>query len=696
MSTAPESPSHPARNGAPLSAQTLLEQLARAVEQDLPLDGVFAVVLERLLAALHAPAGAIWLVSTDGIRLQHALHLDAVGFDETEEKNETHGVLLRHAASFARPLYLPGAAPQNGHVGTPEALRNPSSHPVLLVPITSDNRIMGIVEVFQAPAFDPASDPAVGQAVVGAAALLAHYLQNRQRKDLSSQQHLWQQLETFARDVHASLDPAEVASVAANEGLRLTGGDRLCVAVRHGSRVAIEAVSGTDRVEKNSNLVHKLRVLCKRVMDRGEKLVYSGMADESLPPDVLEALNDYLGESQSRLLVVIPLVDKRDTAFNNTPRSALVLEAFNTTHAPEALAGRLDIVGRHAVAALYNSVEHRQIPFRLLWQPVLRLQKGLGGKARAITYAVTAAVLVILGALLWVPYPLKMDAKGQLLPESRAWVYSPMEGQVQSFAPGLKPATDVVEGQSLILMHDTQLAMKVVQLQNDIAAAQHDVEALIAQFGAATTDSERKSIAGERKKKEYVRDRKRKELEEMAKRTHADLANPGHFWVRSPQPGTVLNWDFRENLTNRQVKPSDPLIRIGDKTGRWEIELKIPHKYVGQVLLAFPAADPAAELDVDIMLLSDPTRTFRGKLARMHVGGEATPNKEDPSDAEPVLLASVRLDGPDIDEEYRVPPELLVPGTEVHAKVRCGQRRLGYSLFYGVWEFFYEKVVFFF
>ena len=41
-------------------------------------------------------------------------------------------------------------------------------------------------------------------------------------------------------------------------------------------------------------------------------------------------------------------------------------------------------------------------------------------------------------------------------------------------------------------------------------------------------------------------------------------------------------------------------------------------------------------------------------------------------------------------------PELLIAGTEVHAKVRCGNHALGYSLFYGVWEFLYEKVIFFF
>ena len=61
-----------------------------------------------------------------------------------------------------------------------------------------------------------------------------------------------------------------------------------------------------------------------------------------------------------------------------------------------------------------------------------------------------------------------------------------------------------------------------------------------------------------------------------------------------------------------------------------------------------------------------------------------------------VVWASVRIDGPDIPAEERLPPDLLVSGTEVHAKVRCGRRALGYVLFYGVWEFLYDKVVFFF
>jgi len=65
-------------------------------------------------------------------------------------------------------------------------------------------------------------------------------------------------------------------------------------------------------------------------------------------------------------------------------------------------------------------------------------------------------------------------------------------------------------------------------------------------------------------------------------------------------------------------------------------------------------------------------------------------------EAAPVVTASVRLNGNGIPVEYVLPKELLLTGTDVHAKILCGNERMGYSLFYGLWEFFYEKVVFFF
>jgi hypothetical protein len=157
----------------------------------------------------------------------------------------------------------------------------------------------------------------------------------------------------------------------------------------------------------------------------------------------------------------------------------------------------------------------------------------------------------------------------------------------------------------------------------------------------------------------------------------------------------VLNSNFKEDLVGKAVKPSEPILRLGAKDGPWELELKIPQKHIGQVLYAFERLK-VQELDVDFLLTADPTRKFKGKLSRDKIAGEANPNRDDNNESEPVVIAYVRIDDPSIPADYRIPPELLLTGTEVHTKVRCGNHRMGYSLFYGVWEFFYEKVVFWF
>ncbi len=102
------------------------------------------------------------------------------------------------------------------------------------------------------------------------------------------------------------------------------------------------------------------------------------------------------------------------------------------------------------------------------------------------------------------------------------------------------------------------------------------------------------------------------------------------------------------------------------------------------------------ELDVDFLMQTDKTQTFRGRLHRDDIAAQANPNKDDNNEPDPVVIARVRLEGDGIPPDMQLPRDWYLSGVEVHAKVICGKRAMGYSLFYGLWEFFYEKVVFYF
>src|SRR5439155_3139785 len=156
-----------------------------------------------------------------------------------------------------------------------------------------------------------------------------------------------------------------------------------------------------------------------------------------------------------------------------TSRSCMLMECFDPPNTPDQLVARLEVVGKHATTALYNAAEYRRIPMRFLWLPLAKLQEGLGGKARAITMAVLAGLAVLTAVLVLVPFPLKMESKGQMLPVERAYVYPPVDGKVEDFR--VEPGTEVRRGDELVRMYDVQLAEKMIGLIGEINAAEGNI-----------------------------------------------------------------------------------------------------------------------------------------------------------------------------------------------------------------------------
>jgi hypothetical protein len=698
--------------------QKLFEEVARLSELDLLPADYFGEFLKRVLTALAAPAGAVWMRTPQGnLQLQYQINLQNLGLNRSEEVQQAHQELLRLAFQQPRPLHLPpqsfAGQPENGRV----APGNPTDCLLLLVPIQVESQVDGLLEVWQSPDRNPAAVNGFLQFMTEMCQLASRYLRNRLMRQMAGQQALWTQLESFTRTIHGSLNPTEVSYLIANEGRRLVDCDRISIGVRYSRKAKVEAVSGADVVERRSNLVQLMQKLFDRVIAWGEKLVYSGTKDDGLPPDVMKALDEYLAESNSKVLVVLPLKDEREKDSKKPPRSALMMECFESQQTPEQLIARLEVVGKHAAPALYNAVEHRRIPMRILWMPLAKVQDGLGGKAQAIAASIGVGLLLLVAMLYFVPYQLKMDSTGQLLPEERINIFSPVKGIVEDVA--IKPGEEVVPDRALLKLFDMELFHQINTLDQEIQTAKDELEKVESQINNPTFINLPPQIQQENATKKIdlrnqvlFKDRQRRKMLTVNKCVPDE---PGSFWLVAPQfPAarqageggkdpfwTVLTPDFRETLRRRPVEPKDPLLRLGNKQGAWEIELKIPQKHIGQVLHAYQYISeeknqPVDELDVDLIVRSDPTHTYKGKLNRNKIAIQADPHKDDNNEAEPIVLAWVRVAGEGIDKDRQIPRDMMVAGTEVKAKLRCGSHKMGYSLFYGVWEFFYEKVVFFF
>ena len=572
----------------------------------------------------------------------------------------------------------------------------------------SDKSPLGLLEVFQESSHDPRMYPTFLNYTVQMAGYASQYHSFSNVRQSAGLDKVFTQVEAFARLIHTSLNPTEVAYHVANEGRKLVECDRLCVGVRHGKKVTVEAVSGADVVEKASTHVRRMRQLFDAVTAWGDKLIYNGEKDDSLPPQVLHALDEYLAESQPKLLVVQPIKDEEREKDEKKPaRSILLMEAFNPPELVEPLVQRLDVVGKHASTALFNAAQMKRVPLGFIWKPVAKLQDGLGGKARFYWAAGITTFFALLAAMILVPSPLKMEAKGELEPIELQYVYSGRAGFVRDFR--FKQGDKVAPGAPTVVLDDPDLQADMLKYNGEVISGKHRAASAQLQMTPGQPPHETAQWLKNMGDAQSTIKINEQILRTLIKDFHADEATPGRFYAKAPElpragggQWTVLNADPKEFRLGQQVKSSEPLLRLGWVEGPWHVALKIPSRNIGHIMKAF--ADPKQHkldaenkpyLDVDLLLTSDSDKKYYGRLYKDKITGQAVPNKDDHNESDPVISAYVKINLEDVPKDKWISPEILVTGQEIHARVRCGDHAMGYSLFHGVWEWFYEKVVFF-
>lgn len=722
MSTKPSTETTEAKQRFSRQIDEAFESASKLAGSTLAPAEFYQQFLNRTLSAIEAPAGAVWLRTPQGfLQIACQENLESVGLDAKRGGRQCHNEILRQVfqSTPARPVMIEPQGRLSGMAAEPGAVpaANLTDYWTLFAPIANvekDKPPLGLLEVFQTGDLDPRIYPTFLNYAYQMAGYASQYHQFSNARQSSGLERVYAQVESFAKLIHTSLNPTEVAYHIANEGRRLVECDRLCVGIRHGGKTTVEAVSGADVVEKASSHVRRMRILFDEVQKLGERLVYKGEKDEGLPPRLSEALDDYLAESQPKLLVVMPIRDDREKETTKPPRSILLMESFNPPEQVEPMIQRLEVVGKHAAPALYNAAELKRIPFGFIWRPLAKLQEGLGGKHRFLALGIGTLVTLLILAMFLVPYPLKMEADGEFLPRYVANVFSPQDGEVRSI---LRKSGDMVRpGAPVIMLYSPDLGRTYAEAGTEAAKNEEKVRSIEAMLtrGLPTQEELRLRLdletarATAKTKRNY-----QAELRQMYNLVGG--AQDGVFTANAEAfddagiRGTpnaawkVISSDNSNELMHRTVRPNEPLVRLGYTDGPWRVELKLPQRNVGHVLKALGTSemhkvdkDGKKYLNVDVLLTSDPTRSYPGRLYEEDIAAEAVPNRDDRDQSEPVVQAYVRVNVDTDNEAAMIPRSLFVAGQEVHTRIRCGNHALGYSLFHGVYEWFYEKVIFFF
>jgi multidrug efflux pump subunit AcrA (membrane-fusion protein) len=679
----------------------LVAEIADLAESDIQPNEFYVEFLNRSVAAVAATGGAFWMMDgKGGLRLQYQVEFGVTGLMDGRVKTAPHDALLGCMLQASQSQIIPPSAVIEG---VPQAY-NPTEFALIIAPLMVDKQVVGLLEILMDPTRRAAQQKSTLRFVSDLCDLAATYLKNRQMRQMMSQQRLWNQLEGFTHQIHGSLDLKETAYAVVNDGKRLVACDRLTVALKIASRTMVEAVSGQEVVEQRSNLVRELTRLCKVVIRSGEDLLYTGNTD-GLAPDIRDALEMYVDESGSKV-VVVTLLHKPETigeegTDNKTkekvPFGCLVAEQIGDELAPTDMHARTEVVSRHASTALWNAQEHHKI----FLKPVL---KALGspwrmfrGRTLAKIAAGLAAALVFIAAMAFIPCTLTIEGHGSLLPEERHKIYAPLAGIV---------AEVMVDHDARVRKGDVLARLTSPELQkelNGLLADRQKAETSIVSLGLQSTklrngQDEQELIQVKAQLAEAkITARSSKERIEILNE-QVELMN-----VRSPQDGVITTWEAKKTLMGRPVEIGTELLQVAAEDGDWILEVEVPDDDMGPILAAQSKLDAdikagrkkvGSTLSAYFVTMTDPEHRYGGYVVRIAPGAETMAESEQYKNRHIVKVTIGFSEA--VRQDYLVRNEVKVmrPGAEVRARVDCGGTNLAYYLLRKPIQVFYESVLF--
>ncbi|HUE13168.1 MAG TPA: biotin/lipoyl-binding protein [Planctomycetaceae bacterium] len=652
-----------------------IEELAQSAS---PPETFFPEFLRLLVGSMGGRAGAIWLPEAGRLALAHELRYAEIGIRDNPSAVRLNESLLSDAMTTGQAAsFSPDDPAMAGKL--------PVDFLIIVAALQIGEDCVGAVEIFQRPDAPREARPGFLQFVEQMTGHASHYLERRQTEasapaDASS---FLADFEQFVLQLQRGENVPEVAATAANDGRQLLGCDRLSVAVHKGRKTSIVAISGQDRVNARANLTRAMAAIASRIVDLREPLTFSGRID-NLPPQIEEPLANFIHESGSRLVKLIPLIEPeplihRDDSDDHRPASTrtreivgcLVIEQTADSRPRPALEERANLVADHVGAVLAHARRQDRILFLRLWQLLGHGLEWFHGRKLAKTLAILGAVACVVAALCFVPWDYRVVGKGKLMPIHRQQIFAPENGDVINIA--VHGGDKVHKGQLLLVLRNEQLTAELNENESKLNQALQQANSYSSQEEAAERDADIKAklqaAAGHAKSK--------LEAEGLTRILQIQRERVGLLKVVSPIDGTVAAFQIEQLLQNRPVQQGELLLEVMDDTGPWRLELEIEGSRMGHVLRAWNAS-PDHQLAVDFIPATDAESTYHGELDQIATRSAVS------SDQSNIFECFVSTDATQI-------PNRRI-GAEVRAKISCGKRSLGYVLFGDVIEFIRQRL----
>ncbi|MEO1615366.1 MAG: biotin/lipoyl-binding protein [Planctomycetota bacterium] len=660
----------------------LVNEIAALAKSGATAEEFYPELLSRIITALAAAGGAIWLLDDDKqLKLQYQINAEPSILADDTDDSVRHRRLISRAANAGQSLLVP---PYSGTTDG-DAEGNPTRYLLVLGALAHDEQKDGLIEVFQRPDTAPETQRGYLRFVEQMCSLAAEWLRSQKLRSLGDRQTLWQQADSFARAAHESLDLKETAYVVANEGRRLIGCDRVSVAIKKGRKCKVESISGQDTFENRSNIVNALNQLATKVCAAGEPLYHDG-ATEDLPPQIEEALENYVDESYGRNIAVLPLREPqrklgseeetgaageidRDDAHRGEVIGALIIEQVETDIPREIFRQRCDLVYEHGTRAIANSQSHSNLFLMPVWRAIGRASWILRARTLPKTLGIAGLLLAVILGLTFIEKDFNLSAEGTLEPTVKRQVFASIDGKVVDVL--VQRNSVVKEGEVLVKLQNPQIDIQLEELRGQLRGARAELGKVIGQLGKRQLEpSEMLALQGQQSEIET-------KIFSLNKKLDLQLEREKQLTIRSPIDGVVTTWDVEDTLRSRPITTGQVLLEVANLDKPYSLKLQLPEKREGHLDYYIKETGETESLEVTYILETDPTMdSLSATLPIDAISRRAEPHEEHGA----VIEMEALPDGKSLRE---LSP---APGASVIAKVRVGRAASGFVFFHEIYE----------
>jgi multidrug efflux pump subunit AcrA (membrane-fusion protein) len=664
----------------------LVGEIQQLSKSDLTEEEYYSAFLQRVMQALAAIGGAIWILGEGKKpKLAYQVNISPTLLDTESEDAAKHSKLLEYIVNTNQGQLIPPLS----SAGDERLGGNPTRQLMVVHPLGHDGIVEGLIEIFQRPDTQPATQKGYLRFLQQMCELSAEWFKNRKLGQLTDKHSLWSDADQFSRAVHESLDLRETCYTIVNEGRRLLGVDRVSVAIKRAGKCEVEAVSGQDTVDNRSNVMTMLGKLATRVAASGEPLWYMG-STEDMPPQIEEALEEYVDHSYTKSLCVLPLRKPQtiDTGRANVTGGdgtqqlgeiigVLVVEQIESEIPREVLDPRLDLVFEHSARALSNSLNYNTLFLMPVWRAIGHSQVMVQARNLPRTLTIGGSILAIILALFIVPWDFDMPANGAVQPVNPKVLFVPERTVVTKV--NVDNNSEVNINEVLVELHSDELEQEMKRVEGELGAKREQLNAIRQRL----TDTSSQATRQERDRDQADFSSVSVELQSLQEQKALLEDREAKLTVRSPIKGKVITWDARRQLENRPVETGQVLLTIAPDQKAWELELYMPERRVNHIVRyqeKLKAEGKSPELPVSFVLMTQPGTQHEGTVKEIHWTAE--PHEQQGHMVRIRVATKAKLG------------DTARPGASVKANVYCGPTVLGWAKLHEAWEWLQANVFF--